>query len=105
MTCTPCPRRRATLSTDVSIRACAPVEIGCLIDQIELLEQDGPHGPDGERMLLARHRDTGVGRRRSSSVVVLRYPHTSLVALVASEFTLQNQLGLASLTGVNYLQN
>jgi hypothetical protein len=31
--------------------------------------------------------------------------HSSLEALVASEFTLQNELGLASLTDASYLQD
>jgi hypothetical protein len=77
------------------------LKLAHLLDQMEVLEQDGPVG---EPILLARHRDTGVGRRPRPAVVVLGYQHSSLGALVAREFTLQNELGLASLTGANYLQ-
>ena len=79
------------------------LKIGHLLDQIEVLEPDRPVGPDGERMLVARRSDTGVGHRPQPAVVVPGYQHSSLEALVASEFTLQNELGLASLTGVSYL--
>lgn len=35
-----------------------------LLDQVEVLEQDRAVGSDRQRMLLARHRDTGIVRRR-----------------------------------------
>ena len=37
------------------------VEVGHLLDQIEVLEQDGTVGTDGERVLLTGDGDAGVG--------------------------------------------
>jgi hypothetical protein len=72
------------------------VEIGHLLEQIQVLEQDGP--AMSESSWLATRIAGSVGPR--PAVVVLGYQHSSLEALVASEFTSQNELGLASLTGV-----
>ena len=41
-----------------------PVEVGHLLDEVEVMQQDRAVGADGKRVLLTRDRDTRIGRRR-----------------------------------------
>ena len=43
------------------------VELGHLLDEVVVLEEQGPVRPDRQRVLVARCVDPGVGRRRRSS--------------------------------------
>ena len=44
-----------------------------LLDEVVVLQQDRPVGPDGERVLVARYRDPGVGRGGLAALV--RHDH------------------------------
>jgi hypothetical protein len=52
-------------------RDALPVEVGHMLEQVEVLQHERAVRTDGERVLLARHRDPGVGRRRWSSGLLL----------------------------------
>ena len=53
--------RATTFGVGLALRDALAVEVGHLLNQIEVLQQDGTVGTDGERMLLAGDGDAGVG--------------------------------------------
>ena len=55
------PVRAAALGVDDPLGHPLAVELRHLLDQVVVLEQDRPVGADGQRMLVARRRDAGVG--------------------------------------------
>src|SRR3954452_8434010 len=52
--------RAAALGVRLALRDALPVEVGHLLDQVEVVEHDRAVGPDGQRMVVAGDRDTGV---------------------------------------------
>jgi hypothetical protein len=56
--------RAAALGVRLTLRDALTVEAGHLLDQVMVLEQNRAVGADGERMIVALNRHTGIGRRR-----------------------------------------
>ena len=55
--------RAAALGVGLPLRDALPVEVGHLLDEVVILQQDRAVGPDGQRVLDARRRCAGIGRR------------------------------------------
>ena len=50
-----------TLRVGLALRNPLPVEVGHLLDEVVVLQQDGSIGPHGERVLVAGYGDPGIG--------------------------------------------
>src|SRR6185312_5247305 len=66
--------RAAALGVRLAFGDPLPVEVGHLLDQVEVIEQDRPVRAHGQRVLLTRDGDTRVGRCRLG----LRAGHTDI---------------------------
>ena len=62
--------RAAALGVRLTLGDALAVEVGHLLDQVVILEQDRAVGADGERMLVTLDRRTGIGRRRLGAVLL-----------------------------------
>jgi hypothetical protein len=54
-----------------------PVEVGHLLDQVVILQQDRPIRTDGQRMVITGHRNPSVGGRRLGPLVTLLVVHAA----------------------------
>jgi len=66
-----------TLRVGLALRNPFPVEVGHLLDEVVVLQQDGPIGPHGERVLVAGYGDPGIGC--CGFAVVVFHGNTSFV--------------------------
>ena len=66
-----------TLRVGLALRNPLPVEVGHLLDQVVVLQQDGAIGPHGERELVAGDGDAGIGC--CGFAVVVFHGNTSFV--------------------------
>ena len=53
-----------TFGMGLTLRDPFPIEVGHLLNEVEVVQDDRAVGPDGERVLLAGDRDAGIGRGR-----------------------------------------
>ena len=65
--------RAAALGVRLPLGDPLAVEVGHLLDQVVVLEQDRAVGADGERMLVALNRGTGIGGRRLAVLLSLPF--------------------------------
>jgi hypothetical protein len=71
------PERAASLGVRLSFWDPLPVEVRHLLDEVMILQQDRAVGPDGERVLIAGDRNTGIVCRGLAAVV--RHDRASVV--------------------------
>jgi hypothetical protein len=57
--------RAAALGVRLALRDALPVEVGHLLDQIVILQQNRAVGSDRQRVLVTGYRDAGISGRRA----------------------------------------
>jgi hypothetical protein len=64
----------AALGVRLAFRDALAVELGHLLDQVVVLEQDRTVRTDGQRVLVARNRYPGIGRRLRTVLIAVFAP-------------------------------